>query len=99
MTENEIHSKLSEVKIDNDNLDYIKMVGEICGKLRYDLVAVFADKSTDNQKAQNILKQMGFENLNSNVWTSDIFGVFLLHPEATPKQLAEFIYQRGKNSK
>ena len=51
------------------------------------------------QETQEILKQMGFENLNNNVWTSDIFGVFLLHENATPKQLAEFIYQRGKNSK
>lgn len=41
-SEEEIHIKLSEVVIDNDNLDYIKVVGEICGKLRYDLVKTFA---------------------------------------------------------
>jgi hypothetical protein len=42
MTEEEIHLKLSEVVIDNDNLDYIKLTGEICGKLRWDLVKLFA---------------------------------------------------------
>lgn len=42
MNEKEIHLKLSEVKIDNDNLDYIKATGEICGQLRWDLVKIFA---------------------------------------------------------
>lgn len=42
MDEKEVHLKLSDVKIDNDNLDYIKMTGEICGKLRDDLVKLFA---------------------------------------------------------
>ncbi len=42
MTEQEVHLLLSDVKIDNDNLDYIKMTGEICGKLRFDLVKLFA---------------------------------------------------------
>jgi len=42
MNEREVHLKLSEVKIDNDNLDYIKMTGEICGKLRDDIVKLFA---------------------------------------------------------
>jgi hypothetical protein len=42
MNEREVHLKLSDVKIDNDNLDYIKMTGEICGKLRDDLVKLFA---------------------------------------------------------
>lgn len=41
MTDNEIHLKLSDIKIDNDNLDYIKATGEICGKLRWDLVKLF----------------------------------------------------------
>lgn len=43
MTEKEVHLKLSNIPIDNDNLDYIKATGEICGKLRDDLVKVFAD--------------------------------------------------------
>jgi len=42
MTEQEVHLLLSDVKIDNDNLDYIKLTGEICGKLRWDLVNLFA---------------------------------------------------------
>jgi len=42
MTEREVHLELSNIKIDNDNLDYIKMTGEICGKLRDDLVKLFA---------------------------------------------------------
>lgn len=42
MNEREVHLKLSDIKIDNDNLDYIKMTGEICGKLRDDLVKLFA---------------------------------------------------------
>ena len=42
MTEAEVHIKLSEIVIDNDNLDYIKETGEICGKLRWDLVKLFA---------------------------------------------------------
>jgi hypothetical protein len=45
------------------------------------------------KETQEILKQMEFTNLNNNVWTSDIFGVFILTPDATPKQLAEFIYK------
>lgn len=35
---NKIHIMLSGIKIDNDNLDYIKLTGEICGNLRWDLV-------------------------------------------------------------
>jgi len=42
MTEEEIHLKLSEVEIDNDNLDYIKLTGGIGGKLRDDLVKLFS---------------------------------------------------------
>lgn len=42
MNEREVHLKLSDIKIDNDNLDYIKTTGEICGKLRDDLVKLFA---------------------------------------------------------
>lgn len=42
MTEAEVHLLLSNVVIDNDNLDYIKATGEICGKLRWDLVKLFA---------------------------------------------------------
>ncbi len=50
------------------------------------------------KETQEILLLMGFENINNNIWTSDIFGVFILHKEATPKQLAEFIYRRGQTS-
>ena len=35
---NKIYIMLSGIKIDNDNLDYIKLTGEICGNLRWDLV-------------------------------------------------------------
>lgn len=42
MTEAEVNLILSNVEIDRDNLDYIKMTGEICGKLRWDLVKLFA---------------------------------------------------------
>ena len=42
MTKKEAHLKLSEIKIDNDNLDYIKSTGEICGKLRDDLVKLMS---------------------------------------------------------
>lgn len=42
-----------------------------------------------------ILKQMGFVNPNDNVWTSELFGVFILLDTATPEDLALFIYDRG----
>lgn len=42
MTEEEVHLKLSEIEIDNDNLDYIKLTGGIGGKLRDDLVKLFS---------------------------------------------------------
>lgn len=38
---------------------------------------------------------MGFENPNGNVWKSQWFGFFILAKEATPEQLAKFIYNRG----
>lgn len=41
MTEREASLKLSEIKLDNDNLDYMKLTGEICGKLREDLIELF----------------------------------------------------------
>jgi hypothetical protein len=47
------------------------------------------------KETQEILTKMGFININKNVWNSDIFGVFILHKDATPKRLAEFIYRRG----
>jgi len=48
--EKQLHLILSDVKIDNDNLDYIKMTGEICGKLRWDLVELFSKFNfNDNQ--------------------------------------------------
>jgi hypothetical protein len=50
------------------------------------------------KETQSILLKMGFKNLNTNVYDSDIFGVFILHKDATPKQLAEFIYKRGTTS-
>lgn len=52
MTEKEIHLKLSEVVIDNDNLDYIKMTGEICGQLRWDLVKLFAIPDVNNNEVE-----------------------------------------------
>lgn len=64
MTENEIHLKLSDVKIDNDNLDYIKATGEICGKLRWDLVKLFAIPDVSQQREQLI----------------DFYNYFLKHP-------------------
>lgn len=45
MKEEYIHLKLSEVETDNDNLDYIKLTGEICGKLRRDLVKLFSEEN------------------------------------------------------
>lgn len=50
-------------------------------------------------ETQEILIKMGFINPNDNVWRSDWFGVFLLASTATPKDLAQFIYNRGKNTK
>ena len=47
------------------------------------------------KETQEILIKMGFENPNNNVWRTDWFGVFFLDPEATPGQLARFIYARG----
>lgn len=46
MKKEEVHLKLSKVVIDNENLDYIKLTSEICGKLRDDLVKLFADDYT-----------------------------------------------------
>lgn len=54
MTEDEAHLKLSEIVIDSDNLDYIKATGEICGKLRYDLVKLFA--TSDVSQRSELLK-------------------------------------------
>lgn len=48
---------------------------------------------------QEILKQMGFDNLNNNVWKSDWFGTFILVKTATPEDLAKFIYNRGLANK
>ena len=49
------------------------------------------------EETQKVLKQMGFENPNDNVWKSEWFGYFILAKEATPQQLALFIYDRGYN--
>jgi hypothetical protein len=49
------------------------------------------------EETQKILRQMGFENPNDNVWKSEWFGYFILAKEATPQQLALFIYDRGYN--
>jgi hypothetical protein len=52
------------------------------------------------KETQEILIQMGFENPNDNVWKSEWFGYFILAKEATPEDLAKFIYNRGiKNLK
>jgi hypothetical protein len=49
------------------------------------------------EETQKILLQMGFTNPNNNVWQSDWFGVFLLLKDATPQDLAQFIYRRGQS--
>lgn len=46
------------------------------------------------KETQEILIAMGFKNLNANVWESEWFGVFVLLKDATPEQLAIFIYNR-----
>lgn len=46
-------------------------------------------------ETKEILKKMGFENPNDNVWKSDWFGYFILAPTATPEDLGKFIYARG----
>lgn len=51
------------------------------------------------EETQGILLQMGFINPNGNVWKSEWFGVFLLHPEATPEILAKFIYNSNRKDK
>ena len=51
------------------------------------------------KETQEILKQMGFENLNKNVWKSEWFGVFILLETATPQELAKFIYNRNRDEK
>lgn len=50
------------------------------------------------KETQEILKQMGFtcSGKHNNLWISDWFGSMLLHEDATPEQLAQFIYQRGR---
>ena len=47
------------------------------------------------KETQEILLKMGFENPNDNVWKSYWFGYFILVKDATPEQLAVFIYNRG----
>jgi len=61
MTEREVHLELSNIKIDNDNLDYIKMTGEICGKLRDDLVKLFAIPVVSNSVNCETCKYLGKE--------------------------------------
>lgn len=52
------------------------------------------------EETKVILRKMGFENPNDNVWYNAWFGYFILTVDATPQQLAEFIYNRGfKNGK
>jgi hypothetical protein len=41
--EKQLHLKLSEIKIDKDNLDYCKANEELCGKLRWDLVDMISN--------------------------------------------------------
>lgn len=48
--EKEIHLKLSNIKIDNDNLDYIKATGELCGKLRWELVDMIVKIISEREK-------------------------------------------------
>lgn len=69
--EKEVHLKLSDVEIDNDNLDYIKMTGEICGKLRDDLVKSFA---IENVKSQvfNDMEYQAEQNECANMYLDDL---------------------------
>lgn len=50
------------------------------------------------KETQDILIKMGFENPNNNVWKSEWFGIFILTKDATPEQLAKFIYNRSINT-
>lgn len=77
--EKEIHLKLSEIVIDNDNLDYIKAQGEICGKLRDDLVKMFSEPETDEVLPQSLkiklskIKNLGFSlSINNYPTKSDV---------------------------
>jgi hypothetical protein len=54
-------------------------------------------KNSAMEETQEILRKMGFENPNDNVWKNEWFGYFLLTKTATPEELAEFIYRRGFN--
>jgi hypothetical protein len=47
------------------------------------------------KETQEILKKMGFENQNDNVWKSEWFGYLLLAEDATPETFGRFIYDRG----
>ena len=47
------------------------------------------------KETQEILLKMGFSNLNTNVWESEWFGLFILSKHATPVDLVQFIYYRG----
>lgn len=71
MTEKEVHLKLSNIKIDNDNIDYIKMTGEITGKLRDDLVKLFSlpvvvnSRISELEKENLLLQQMIVNRIDS----------------------------------
>lgn len=51
------------------------------------------------KETQDILIQMGFENIEKNVWRSEWFGHFLLLDNCTPEELAKFIFARGQLTK
>jgi hypothetical protein len=55
----------------------------------------YQNQKNTMKETQEILLKMGFENIGSNAWSSDWFGLFLLTETATPEELAKFIYHRG----
>lgn len=48
------------------------------------------------EEVKEILIKMGFKNINTNVWESEWFGVFILLETVTSEDLAKFIYNRNR---
>ncbi len=51
------------------------------------------------KETQEILLQIGFKNISSNIWDSEWFGIFALVDTAAPEELAKFIYNRSRKEK
>jgi hypothetical protein len=73
MNEKKIHLKLSDVKLDNDNLEYMKLTGEICGKLRDDLVRLFSGPTETEAIDEVPERQRGFQLVSGNLNLSTDF--------------------------